>query len=163
MRAPAEQVRVAVWAVGPRTDRRAQLSATSERRGHRYFRASNPTDGDTQLTNANPFGAHGALLSDNLRVDVLVLHHASSNMLDLMDASRCEHSLQNEELLVAATQWRGEASNALNDVFTRWDEKRAALHAVIGNLGSAMADAALSYVSTDQTATNAIKKSTESI
>jgi uncharacterized protein YukE len=83
-------------------------------------------------------------------------------MLDYMDASRCEHSLISDEVSAAASQWRGEASNALTHVAVSWDDKRGALHTVIGKLGAAMSDAALSYVSTDQAKSDAISESIES-
>ncbi len=97
-------------------------------------------------------------MADVLRVKVAALHHASSSMLDHMDASRTEHSLHDDELTEAAGAWRGPIGEALSHVATTWSEQREALHTKTGHIGMAMGDAAFSYQSTDEDAATPIAK-----
>jgi len=97
-------------------------------------------------------------MAEVLRVDVASLHHASNSMLDHMDSSRTEHSLHDDELTEAAGAWRGPIGDALSHVATTWAEQRNALHTNVGQIGTAMGDAAQSYQSTDEDAATPIAK-----
>lgn len=96
-------------------------------------------------------------------MNIEALHHASNNMLDHMDQSRREHSAHDDVLVAAASSWNGEIANALTHVATTWADKRAALHTSVGQIGNAMSDAVLNYLATDQSATDDVKKSSESL
>ncbi len=95
-------------------------------------------------------------MTDKLIVDPVALHHGSNQMLSAVGEAAVEFVSHEDELADAAPGWIGSSQVALGELAARWGIWHNHHKLRIGGLGSHVADAMVSYLTTEDESAQAV-------
>jgi hypothetical protein len=97
------------------------------------------------------------MVADELKVDPVALHLGSNQMLNAVGEASLEFVSHEDGLADAAPGWIGSSQLALGELVARWEVRHNHHKLQVGGLGSHVADAMVSYVTTDDGSARAVR------
>lgn len=95
-------------------------------------------------------------MAEELNVDPVALHLGSNQMLCAVGEAAWEFVSHEDGLAGAAPGWIGSSQKALGDLLARWEVRHSHHKLKVGGLGSHVADAMVSYLTTDDESAQAL-------
>ena len=102
-------------------------------------------------------GSEGVIVADELKVDPVALHLGSNQMLNAVGEASLEFVSHEDGLAGAASGWIGSSQLALGELAARWEVRHNHHKLQVGGLGSHVADAMVSYVTTEDGSVQAVR------
>ena len=96
-------------------------------------------------------------MADKLIVDPVALHHGSNQMLSAVGEAALEFVSHEDGLADAAPGWIGSSQLALGELAARWEVRHNHHKLRVGGLGSHVADAMVSYLTTEDESARAVR------
>ncbi len=84
-------------------------------------------------------------MADQLRADLVALHHGSNDMLNAVGDAALEFVNHEDGIAEAAPGWVGSSQAALAELAAHWEARHTHHKLQVGGLGSHVADAMTSY------------------
>jgi hypothetical protein len=94
---------------------------------------------------------------DEVKVDPVALHLGSNQMLNAVGEASLEFVSHEDGLADAAPGWIGSSQLALGELAARWEVQHDHHKLQVGGLGSHVADAMVSYVTTEDRSAQAVR------
>lgn len=98
---------------------------------------------------------------EKLKADPVALHHGSNQMFDAVGEAALDFISHEDRLADAAPGWIGFSQLALGELAARWEARHSQHKLQVGGLGSHVADAMVSYVTTEDESTRALRSARE--
>lgn len=95
-------------------------------------------------------------MADRLRVDPVGLHVGSNEMLTAVGEASLAFAGHEDGLADAAPGWIGSSRVALGELAARWELRHGRHKLKVGGLGSHVAEAMVSYLSTEEESAQAL-------
>ena len=100
-------------------------------------------------------------MADRLKVDPVALNLGSDQMFDAVGEAAMDFISHEEGLADAAPGWIGTSQQALGELAARWEARHSQHKLHVGKLGSHVADAMVSYVTTEDASARALRSVAE--
>jgi hypothetical protein len=95
-------------------------------------------------------------VADELKADLVALHHGSNDMLDAVGDAALEFGSHEDGLAQAAPGWVGSSQATLAELAAHWEARHGHHKRQVGGLGSHVADAMTHYAAHDDGWTQAL-------
>jgi hypothetical protein len=92
-----------------------------------------------------------------LKVDPVALHLGSDQMFDAVGEVAVDFVSHEDGLADAAPGWIGSSELALGELAARWEARHSQHTCQVGGLGSHVGDVMVSYVTTEDESTRALR------
>jgi hypothetical protein len=99
----------------------------------------------------------GSVVAGVLKADLVALHHGSNDMFDAVGEAALDFISHEDGLAEAAQGWIGSSQQALGELATRWEARHTHHKLQAGGLGSHVADAMVSYATTEDQSAQALR------
>jgi uncharacterized protein YukE len=109
------------------------------------------------LQRATPPERKGAIMAELLKVDPAALSLGSSHMFDAVGEASLNFVSHEEGLAGAAQGWVGSSRQALGELAARWEARHEQHKRKVGGLGSHVAEAMVSFATTEDGSARAIR------
>ncbi len=96
-------------------------------------------------------------MADKLNVDPVALHLGSNQMLNAVGEAALEFVGHEDGLAGAAPGWIGSSRQALGELAARWEVRHSHHKRQVGGLGSHVAEAMVSYLTTEDESAQAVR------
>jgi hypothetical protein len=96
-------------------------------------------------------------VADELKVDPVALNVGSNHMFNAVGEAALDFVSHEEGLAEAAPGWIGSSQQALAELAARWEVRHNQHKLQVGGLGSHVADAMVSYVTTEDESARALR------
>jgi hypothetical protein len=96
-------------------------------------------------------------VADELKADLVALHHGSNDMLNAVGEAALDFISHEDGLAEAAPGWIGSSQLALGELAARWEGRHSHHKLQVGGLGSHVAEAMVSYATTEDDSARAIR------
>jgi hypothetical protein len=96
-------------------------------------------------------------VADQLKVDPVALNLGSNQMFDAVGEASLDFVSHEEGLADASPGWIGSSQLALGELAARWETRHSQHKLRVGGLGSHVADAMVSYVTTENESARALR------
>lgn len=103
----------------------------------------------------------GIVVADELKVDPVALHSGSNDLLESVGEAALSFISHEDGLTEAASGWVGSSQQALEELAARWEARHTHHKLQVGNLGSHVAEAMLSFVAHEEDAARSMRSLTE--
>jgi hypothetical protein len=100
-------------------------------------------------------------MADALKVDPVALHLGSNQMFDAVGEASLDFTCHEDGLADAAPGWVGSSRQALGELAARWEARHTQHKLQVGGLGSHVADATVSYLTTEDESARALRSVSE--
>lgn len=100
-------------------------------------------------------------MADKLNADPVGLHVGSNQMLNAVGDAAVAFVNHEDRLADAAPGWVGSSRRALGELAARWEVRHDHHKRQVGGLGSHVADAMVSYVSSEDKSARALESFTD--
>lgn len=101
------------------------------------------------IQRAMPPSGKGFLVADEFKVDPVALHHGSNHLFNAVGEAALDFASHDDGLAEAAPGWIGSSQLVLGELAARWEVRHSHHKLQVGGLGSHVAEATLSYVTTE--------------
>ena len=95
-------------------------------------------------------------MADELKADLVALHHGSNDMLDAVGEAALEFVSHEDGLAEAAPGWVGSSQAALGELASHWEARHDHHKRRVGGLGSHVTDAMTRYSAHEDDAAQAL-------